>query len=91
MTRTPRRVHVPSRCSRPRARPRSVRRAAIRTGPAAAIPAVCRGGTGYWVIALTSPKASRPFVVTCPDCGRRCRVDSALPEDELRQLDLPSA
>jgi hypothetical protein len=54
-------------------------------------PGRVRGGTGYWVLALTSPKASLPFVVTCPDCGRRCRVESALPEDELRQLDLPSA
>ena len=39
-----------------------------------------RGGTGYWVLALSYPNASRPFVVTCPDCGRRCRVESALPE-----------
>ena len=54
-------------------------------------PGRVRGGTGYWVLALTPPNASRPFVVTCPDCGRRCRVDSALPEEELRQLDLPSA
>ena len=50
-----------------------------------------RGGTGYWVLALSYPNASRPFVVTCPDCGRRCRVESALPEGELRQLDLRSA
>jgi hypothetical protein len=54
-------------------------------------PGRLRGGTGYWVLALTYPKASLPFVVTCPDCGRRCRVDSALSEDELRQLDAPSA
>ena len=54
-------------------------------------PGRVRGGTGYWVLAITFPKASRSFVVTCPDCGRRCRVDSALPEEELRQLDLPSA
>ncbi|MFI5258866.1 MAG: hypothetical protein ACHQ01_04565 [Candidatus Limnocylindrales bacterium] len=54
-------------------------------------PGRVRGGTGYWVLALAYPKASRPFVVTCPDCGRRCRVDSALPEDELRRLDEPSA
>ncbi len=49
------------------------------------------GGTGYWVIALTYPKSSRPFVVTCPDCRHRCSVDSALPEAELRQLDAPTA
>ena len=50
-----------------------------------------RGGMRYWVIALTYPKASRPFVVTCPDCRRRTYVDSALPQDELRALDQPSA
>jgi hypothetical protein len=49
------------------------------------------GGTGYWLIALTYPKTLRPFVVTCPDCESRCRVDSTLPEDELRQLDASSA
>ncbi len=50
-----------------------------------------RGGTGYWSIALTGEKARRPFVVTCPDCHERCLVDGALPEDELRRLDEPSA
>ncbi len=49
-----------------------------------------RGGMGYWVIALTYPKAARPFVVTCPDCRRRAFVDATLPEDELRALDAPS-
>ncbi|HVA86808.1 MAG TPA: hypothetical protein VNF73_10900 [Candidatus Saccharimonadales bacterium] len=50
-------------------------------------PRRARGGTGYWVIALTFPAAARPFVVTCPDCRRRCLIDGSLPEDELRQLD----
>jgi hypothetical protein len=54
-------------------------------------PGRVRGGTGYWVLALTYPKASWPFVVTCPDCRRRCRVHGALPDEELRQLDVPSA
>ena len=49
------------------------------------------GGTGYWIIALTYPKAMQPFVVTCPDCRHRCLVDSAPPEDELRRLDAPNA
>jgi hypothetical protein len=49
------------------------------------------GGTGYWVIALTHPKATRPFVVTCPDCRHRCLVDGSLPEGELRRLDAPIA
>ncbi len=49
-----------------------------------------RGGMSYWVIALTGPGASQSFVVTCPDCRRRCLVDQALPEDELRQLDTES-
>ena len=52
-------------------------------------PRRARGGTGYWIIALTFPAAARPFVVTCPDCRRRCLVDGSLPEDALRQLDLP--
>jgi hypothetical protein len=54
-------------------------------------PARRRGGMGYWVIGLTYPKTGRPFVVTCPDCQHRCFVDSALPEDELRRLDTPTA
>jgi hypothetical protein len=49
------------------------------------------GGTGYWVIALTYPKTTQSFVVTCPDCQCRCWVDSTLPEDELQRLDAPSA
>ena len=50
-----------------------------------------RGGTGYWILALTFPSASQPFVVTCPDCERRCLVDGSLPEDELRHVDVHSA
>jgi hypothetical protein len=49
------------------------------------------GGTGYWIIALTHPKSSQPFVVTCPECRHRCLADSALPEGELRRLDAPPA
>jgi len=50
-----------------------------------------RGGMGYWTIALIYPASSRSFVVTCPDCERRCYVSSALPEDELRALEASSA
>ena len=91
--------HDPNATSRARAIPVLASAGPTPFGPASGDPyptrrddpGRVRGGTGYWVLALTPPKASRPFVVTCPDCRRRCRVDSALPEEELRQLDLPSA
>lgn len=45
-----------------------------------------RGGPGqYWSLALGEERAARPFVVTCPDCRERCRVDGSLPEAELRR------
>jgi hypothetical protein len=91
--------HDPNATSRARAIPVLASAGPTPFGPASGDPyrsrrsgpGRVRGGTGYWVLALTYPKASLPFVVTCPDCGRRCRVDSALPDEELRQLDLPSA
>ena len=55
------------------------------------VPARRRGGTGYWVIALGTLNAWRPFVVTCPDCQQRCFVDGVVPENELRALDEHSA
>lgn len=45
-----------------------------------------RGGGTYWHLALSAEKVGRPFVVTCPDCRQRCRVDGSLPVDELRDL-----
>ena len=45
-----------------------------------------RGGPGsYWSLALSEDKAAQPFVVTCPECRERCRVDDSLPEAELRR------
>jgi len=49
-------------------------------------PGRARGGGAYWRLALSGPKASRPFVVTCPDCRERCLVDGSLPDDELMVL-----
>ena len=49
-------------------------------------PARARGRGAYWRLALSGPKASRPFVVTCPDCRKRCLVDGSLPDDELVHL-----
>jgi hypothetical protein len=49
-------------------------------------PRRARGRGAYWRLALSGPKASRPFVVTCPDCRVRCLVDGSLPEDELGTL-----
>jgi len=46
-------------------------------------PTRARGRGGYWRLALSGPPASRPFVVTCPDCRGRCQIDGALPADEL--------
>jgi hypothetical protein len=44
-----------------------------------------RGGPGqYWSLALSEDRAERPFVLTCPDCRERCRVDGSLPDAELR-------
>lgn len=54
-------------------------------------PRRARGGGHYWSLALSREKAAQPFVVTCPDCQRRCLVDGSLPEDELRQVDVHSA
>ena len=51
-------------------------------------PRRARGGSAYWRLALSGPKASRPFVVTCPDCRERCHVDGSLPDDELASLSL---
>lgn len=45
-----------------------------------------RGGGTYWHLALSAEKASRPFVVTCPDCRQRCRVDGSPSVDELTGL-----
>jgi hypothetical protein len=50
------------------------------------VPGRARGGGAYWRLALSGPKASRPFVVTCPDCRERCLVDGSLPDDELVRL-----
>ena len=91
--------HDPGTTSRARAIPVLASAGPTPFGPASGDPywsrrgdaGRARGGTGYWVLALTPPNASRSFIVTCPDCGRRCRVESALPEGELRQLDLRSA
>ncbi len=45
------------------------------------------GGPGsYWSLALSGAAAARPFVVTCPDCRERCKIDGAPPEAELRRL-----
>ncbi len=46
-----------------------------------------REGGPYWSLALSGKKAALPFVVTCPDCRARCRVDGTLPAEELRRLD----
>jgi hypothetical protein len=49
-------------------------------------PGRARGGGAFWRLALSGPKASGPFVVTCPDCRERCLVDGSLPDDELGRL-----
>jgi len=49
-------------------------------------PRRARGRGPYWHLALSGEKASRPFVVTCPDCRQRCRVDTSLPVDDLAGL-----
>jgi hypothetical protein len=51
-------------------------------------PARARGRGAYWRLALSGPKASGPFVVTCPDCRERCLVDGSLPDDELMHLSM---
>jgi len=45
-----------------------------------------REGGQYWSLALVEEKAGQPFVVFCPDCRERCRVDGSLPEEQLRRL-----
>lgn len=46
-----------------------------------------RGGPGsYWSVALSGDTVAQAFVVTCPDCRKRCWVDGSVPEPELRRL-----